>query len=101
MEYKLKLNFVYDALNKKFNLPKFLNKQKLIPIHYKVHRKLVIVNFTLSRPFFLLDARFFGDFRKLDLKLPFLGNLTIQDGGTIILLCTPATRNINYNEVYF
>jgi hypothetical protein len=36
--------------------------------------------------FLLLEARFFGDFLRLDLKLPFLGNLTIQDGGTTILL---------------
>lgn len=45
---------------------------------------------TLSFVFFL-DDRFFGDLM-LDLKLPFRGNLTIHDGGTIILLCLPETH---------
>lgn len=48
---------------------------------------------TLSLVFFL-DDRFFGDLM-LDLKLPFRGNLTIHDGGTIILLCLPeSTRRV-------
>lgn len=41
---------------------------------------------TLSLDFFFVEVLFLGDFRKLDLKLPFLGNLTIHDGGTIIVL---------------
>lgn len=31
----------------------------------------------------------------LDLKLPFRGNLTIHDGGTIILLCLPE-KNVEF-----
>lgn len=40
----------------------------------------------------LLEARFFGDLRRLDLKLPLRGSFTIHDGGTIILLCTPVAK---------
>jgi len=52
---------------------------------------------TLSFVFFL-DDRFFGD-RMLDLKLPFRGNLTIHDGGTIILLCLPETNTRTHKAV--
>lgn len=38
---------------------------------------------SLSFDFFLLAGLLFG-VRNDDLKLPFVGNLTIQDGGTII-----------------
>lgn len=48
---------------------------------------IILPRLTLSFVFFL-DERFFGDLM-LDLKLPFRGNLTIHDGGTIILLCLP------------
>lgn len=49
---------------------------------------------TLSFVFLLLEALFFGDFLRLDLKLPFRGSFTIQDGGTTMLQCTPA-KNTN------
>lgn len=54
------------------------------------HRIKLVIR-TLSFVFFL-DDRFFGDLM-LDLKLPFRGNLTIHDGGTIILLCLPENTN--------
>jgi hypothetical protein len=44
---------------------------------------------TFSLLLFLLDVFFFGDFRKLDLKLPLRGSFTIQEGGTMIPLCIP------------
>lgn len=53
---------------------------------------------TFSLVFRLLEARFFGDFRKLDLKLPLRGSFTIHDGGTIILLCTPGKKKILFTE---
>jgi hypothetical protein len=42
------------------------------------------VRFSLSFDFFLPADFFFGGFLNDDLKLPFFGNLTIHDGGTII-----------------
>jgi len=45
---------------------------------------------TFSLLFFLLDDFFFGDFLKLDLKLPLRGSFTIHEGGTMIPLCVPA-----------
>lgn len=42
------------------------------------------VLFSLSFDFFLPADFFFGGFLNDDLKLPFRGNLTIHDGGTII-----------------
>lgn len=50
---------------------------------------VIIKSFTLLLTLLLFDPFFFGTFLRLDLKLPFLGSLTIQEGGTIILLCTP------------
>lgn len=46
---------------------------------------------SFSFDFFLLVDFFFGVLRNDDLKLPLRGNLTIHDGGTIILECVPAT----------
>lgn len=43
----------------------------------------VFVSFSLD--FFLPAGFFFGDFRRDDLKFPLRGNLTIHDGGTMIL----------------
>jgi hypothetical protein len=40
--------------------------------------------FSFSLDFFLPAVFFFGGFLNDDLKLPFFGNLTIHDGGTII-----------------
>lgn len=57
-------------------------------LHNTIIRNILVR--TLSFVFFL-DDRFFGDLM-LDLKLPFRGNLTIHDGGTIILLCLPKTN---------
>lgn len=42
-----------------------------------------------SLGFFLPCCFFLGDFLSDDLKLPFRGNFTIHDGGTIILECIP------------
>lgn len=59
----------------------------VIIVRFIIHYLII----TLSLFFFFDDALFLGVFLRLDLKLPFLGNLTIHDGGTIILLCTPET----------
>ena len=42
---------------------------------------------------FFPDPPFLGDFRSDDLKLPLRGSLTIQDGGTIMLECTPKSHS--------
>ena len=51
------------------------------------------VRCSFSFDFFDLPGCFFlGDFRREDLKLPLRGNLTIHDGGTIMLECVPENR---------
>lgn len=44
---------------------------------------------SLSLDFFLPAGFFFGVLRNDDLKLPFRGNFTIHDGGTMIDECVP------------
>jgi hypothetical protein len=55
-----------------------------------------VIQLAFSLLFFLLDVFFFGDFRKLDLKLPLRGSFTIHDGGTMIPLCEPKIKHENY-----
>jgi hypothetical protein len=51
-----------------------------------------VVQLAFSLLFFLLAVFFFGDFLKLDLKLPLRGSFTIHDGGTMIPLCEPENK---------
>jgi hypothetical protein len=59
-----------------------------------------MIQLAFSLLFFLLDVFFFGDFRKLDLKLPLRGSFTIHDGGTIIPLCKPTIKHENYVRIH-
>jgi hypothetical protein len=43
--------------------------------------------------FFLL-----GEFFRLDLKLLFLGTLTIQEGGTMSLACMPRSQELSFSH---
>ena len=58
-------------------------RKTLIPLTYLENFLLVRNSFNSLTLSFLLDPRFLGDFRRLDLNESLVGSLTIQDGGTI------------------